>query len=271
MTTRPKLLVTLEGYAAEGGLDVAGAPATCYRPTIALARHEGPGEGEDLWHDYEAVVDLVVATGLDGIRLGVEWARIEPRRGVVDDAALLRYRRVARYARARGLMVTLAIVDAAWPSWLGLEAWLLPWVVPHVLEHVGRVVDYLGADVTGVVIFTDPDGLATRGYVEGSAPPWRRGAHVDAAFARDQIASIARTLAKDSVVGPRLVTSHATLALDVMPGEIAARLNATSASEVYLRSAVVGAGPTRAPAGLFAKREGEWRVVAKSELLDVLR
>ena len=69
---RARRYVTLEGYAVEGGLDGPYQPATCYRPTIALGRHAGPGDAEDLWSEYEEVLDLAATLGVDGVRLSVE-------------------------------------------------------------------------------------------------------------------------------------------------------------------------------------------------------
>ncbi len=77
--------MTLEGYAVEGGFDGPGEPATCYSPTIALKRQVGPGGADDLWREYETVLDFVPEMGFDGVRLTIEWARIEPRAGEVDD------------------------------------------------------------------------------------------------------------------------------------------------------------------------------------------
>ncbi|HEV2426880.1 MAG TPA: hypothetical protein VGS61_01535, partial [Acidimicrobiales bacterium] len=158
-TTR--VLATLEGYSVEGGLDVAGGPATCFAPTIALGRHPGPGDAAGLWRGYEEVVDAAAGHGVTGIALGVEWARVEPHRGAVDAAALARYAAVAERARSLGVDVTVTLVDAAWPAWLGLEAWLLPWVVPHYLEHAARVAAALPG--ARLVAFADPRGLVDRG------------------------------------------------------------------------------------------------------------
>ncbi len=168
--------MTIEGYAVEGGLDVAGGPATCYAPSIALGRHAGPGVADDLWHEYERVLDVVAQTRLDGVRLSLEWARIEPRPGLVDEGALARYRAVVLHARSLGLSVTGVIVDAVWPSWLGPEAWLLPWVAPHAIAHARRVCDYLGDALTGLLVFAQPQELVTAGFLSASAPPWRRSA-----------------------------------------------------------------------------------------------
>src|SRR5664280_2508191 len=202
---RPRRYVTLEGYAVEGGLDGPYQPSTCFRPTIALGRHVGPGDADDLWHDYEQVLDLVPAMGFDGVRLSVEWARVEPHRGQVDETALERYDEVARYAYSLGLGVTVVIVDGEWPAWLGLEAWLLPWVAPLVVEHASRVVQSIDA-ASGVVVFADPASLVN-GFLVSSAPPWRRGAGVDADMSRAQIASITAAIRDDPLVGPKIVAS----------------------------------------------------------------
>jgi len=271
MTTRPRLFVTLEGYAVEGGYDQAGGPMTCYAPTLALGRHARAGTTDDLWHDYEKVLDFVPALGFDGVRLNIEWARVEPRQGNVDEVALVRYGEVVRYARSLGLDVTIALVDAVWPSWLGQEAWLLPWVVPHVLAHARRIVAGYENDITGVVAFTNASELVTSGYLEASAPPWRRGATKDATFARAQIAGLLEALRVDDVVGPRLVQSSAVTSLDAAPEDLTAARETSNVDELYVRSLLRGSGPTAVTVGLLVKHANEWRVGAQSDLLSALR
>jgi beta-glucosidase/6-phospho-beta-glucosidase/beta-galactosidase len=258
VSERPRILATLEGYAVEGGLDVAGGPATCFSPSIALGRVAGPGDAEALWHDYEAVIDAASTLGVDGVRLGVEWARVEPRRGEVDDAALERYRAVAAHARSRGLRVSVALVDGAWPAWLGLEAWLLPWVEPRCVEHARRVVSALGDQVDGLVVFADPAGIVERGYLWGTAPPWRRGARADAASAAAQVARIAATLRDDPLVGPLVVDSARTVSLDAPASTLASLGADPSWDEVHLRALVAGVGPRAAPAGLLVRADAAW-------------
>jgi beta-glucosidase/6-phospho-beta-glucosidase/beta-galactosidase len=268
---QPRLLVTLEGYAVEGGFDRAYEPATCYSPTIALGRHRGPGDADGLWSDYEAVLDLVAQMGLAGVALTLEWARIEPRRHRVDEAALDRYARAVAHARSLGLAVTVVLVDAAWPAWLGLEAWLLPWVVPDVLEHAKRVAHHLGPDLTGIVPFANPERLVAGGYLHASGPPWRRGAREDAASADAQISAIVAGLAQDPQVGALLVKST-SLSLELSPERILEFRSANRAvDEVHVRSLLAGHGPSACARGLLVREANEWRVSAPSELLEALR
>jgi beta-glucosidase/6-phospho-beta-glucosidase/beta-galactosidase len=271
MTERARLFVTLEGYAVEGGFDRGGEPMTCYSPTIALGRHPGPGAADNLWRDYERVLDLVPGLGFDGVRLTVEWARLEPCDGIIDDAAVHRYQEVVRHARSLGLLVTIAIVDGVWPSWLGQEAWLLPWVVPHVLDHARRMVTTFADDASGFIVFAKPKELVTRGFLVGAAPPWRKSALKDASFANAQIDRIAATLANDDVVGPRLVGRSAAVSLDAAPEDLVNARQASDVDELYVRSLLRGSGPTSVSVGLLAYRDGEWRVSASEESLGALR
>jgi beta-glucosidase/6-phospho-beta-glucosidase/beta-galactosidase len=271
MTDRPRLFVTLEGYAVEGGFDQAGGPATCYSPVIALGRQRGPGAADDLWHHYESVLDFAPELGFDGVRLTVEWARIEPRADEIDTAALSRYLDVVRHARSLGLDVTVALIDAVWPAWLGQEAWLLPWAAPYVLAHARRVVEHFGDHITGVLAFAQPQELVADGYLTASAPPWRRSALVDASFAHAQIGRIMDELREDDLVGPKLVTSSAVTTLDVAPEDLAAARSSFVGSEFYVRSLVRGTGPTSVSAGLLVQHANQWRVSASDELLSALR
>ncbi len=268
--TRPRIYATLEGYAVEGGFDRRGEPATCYAPMIALGRLAGPGDGDDLWRRYESVLDLVPALGFDGVRLNLEWARLEPRDGAFDEAALDRYLEVVTYAQAIGLAVTVALVDAVWPAWLGQEAWLLPWVVPHVLAHARRVVSSLPRGVR-VVSFTQPAELVTSGYLAGTIPPWRQSALRDAGFAHAQVGAIIESLRADDLVGPHLVESNATTSLDVAADELVELRETLDVEELYVRSLVRGSGPTAAARGLLAQHGDAWQLNAPDELLDALR
>jgi hypothetical protein len=254
-------MATLEGYSVEGGLDVPGAPATCFAPTIALRRHAGHGDGAGLWRGYEEVIDVAAGLGVRGIALGVEWARVEPRRGAVDEGALARYARAAAHARSLSLDVTAVLVDAAWPAWLGLEAWLLPWVVPYYLGHAARVAAALPD--ARLVAFADARGVVERGFVEGTGPPWRRGARQDAARAHAQVERLTGLLADDPRLGARVVAR-------VQRVDAGAAAAAGDAEEVHVRTLVRGAGPTAARVGVLERSEGRWAVADRARLLGLV-
>jgi beta-glucosidase/6-phospho-beta-glucosidase/beta-galactosidase len=271
VTKRPRLFVTVEGYAVEGGFDQTGAPSTCYLPTISLGRHEGAGSSDNLWRDYEQVLNFVPELGFDGVRVTLEWARIEPQQGRINEQALDRYGEVLRHARSLGLGVTVALIDAVWPAWLGLEAWLLPWVKPHVVEHAKRVASTFAGEVNGLVAFTQPDELVARGFLNGTAPPWRRGANEEAQFASKEIDELTASLQEDPMVGPLVVSSSTSFSLHDGPEELSSLRATADVDELYVRSLLRGSGPTRTESGLLVRRSDQWHVGASPEMLNALR
>ncbi len=191
---------TLDGYAVEGGFDTDEL-TTCWSPAVALGQVAGPGAAADLWAPggYEAALTAAAGLGLDGVRITLEWARLEPRVGQPDEAALTRYLEVVAAAQAAGFTVAVALLDATWPLWAGDEAWLLPWVRAHFVAHAARVADALPAGV-GVVAATRPTWLVRAGFLTGEAPPWRRRARADAASAASSLAAtLAETRALSAV------------------------------------------------------------------------
>ena len=251
MSIIPRVLVSLSAYASEGGLDGRYQPATCFSPTIALGRHWGPGDADGLWQNYEAVLDLAGDLGLTGVCLEVSWARLEPRRGRRDQAVLARYAEVIAYAQRRGLFVSVAAIDAAWPAWLGLEAWLMPWVMPVAIGYVRWIAASLEADALSVFAARE---LLTRGFLDATAgPPWRHGAGDDAVSAARNLEIIERT-AREGSARP-LVTS---VSIDLDDVDDAGSFDV---DEVHVKSLVRGTGPLASARGLLARRCEEWIVL----------
>ena len=259
----PRLFATLDGYAVEGGYDRGDGLATCYAPSIALGRLEGPGDAAQLWRDYEVVLDHAARLGLDGVRLSVEWTRVEPRRGVVDEEALARYGDVVEHARGLGLGVTIALFDAVWPLWAGLELWLLPWVEPYAIAHGRRVAAALDA-ATGVIVATRAGDLVNAQFLDGTVPPFRVGASRDAHSARRELERVVAALREDPSIAPRLVESWREAPLT------AAALR-TGVDELHLRSLVGGFGPTAVPSGLLVREGAGWADGPDVALLQSLR
>lgn len=248
MSTTPRTLVTLSAYASEGGLDGRYQPATCFSPTIALGRHRGPGTADGLWESYETVIDLAADMSLTGICFEVSWARLEPRRDRRDAVALARYAEVFAHARRRGLFVSVAAIDAAWPAWLGQEAWLMPWVMPAAVDFVTWLASSLEADSWHV--FSARERL-TRGFVDrGSGPPWRRGADADARSAETNLDAIDAAVRS---AGVATFTRSVNIDLDDVT-----EAGGLDVDEVHVRSLVRGAGPLASARGLLARQADTW-------------
>jgi len=271
VSERPLRLATIDGYAVEGGFDHGDAPATCYSAAIQLGHIEGPKSEENLFTQLGPVISLVPEIGLDGIALTVEWARLEPRVDQVNEAAYETYAEALRHARSLGLFCSVVLVDSAWPSWLGPEAWLLPWTFERLTTHARRVRERLDGLVDNVVPFAHAEELVRGGFNDGSRPPWRRRATADGAAARDQLERLVRRCADDNVLGPLARRRIRELPVTGPASALATTLaSVRGVDDIHLRSLVRGSGPTASAAGMVAWREERWQVVLGDDVREAL-
>src|SRR3954462_14315230 len=59
------------------------------------------GRGVEHWARFESDLELVQALGVGAYRISIEWARIEPKYGEIDAAAVQGYRRRLEAMRER--------------------------------------------------------------------------------------------------------------------------------------------------------------------------
>jgi len=83
--------VATSGYQVEGGYNGDGQPHNNWAAWEGAGKAARSGLACDFWRHPEEALDRAAAIGCNAFRLSVEWARLEPRPGVSDDAALERY------------------------------------------------------------------------------------------------------------------------------------------------------------------------------------
>ena len=178
---QPLFGVSAAGYRLEGGFNGRGEPANQWAPWERTGKvAPGTPQRANLWSDPERVLDLAASAGAEIVALGVEWARIEPSPGVVDEAAVDRYASIFASAAARAITPVGVLHDVAHPGWLGEEFWLTPGSPDRFAEHVARLVLRLGASCRHWVTLRQPNLVALAGWVGGRHPPRRVGALADA-------------------------------------------------------------------------------------------
>jgi len=115
---------------------------------------------------------LLGSLGVQTLRLGVDWTRVEPQEGVFDEAALARYRVELSALRAQGIRVTLELHRYTNPAWFeqrdGFER---EENLPFYLEYVRRAAAVLGDLADGYLTFAEPNAYALGGYLGGGFPP----------------------------------------------------------------------------------------------------
>ncbi len=136
--------------------------------------------------------------GCNAFRLSVEWARLEPRPGHHDDAALEHYAEILSQCAARGLEPIVTLHHFTHPWWQGEEFWLRPGSPDVFARHVARIVPALTPHCRRWVTINEPNIVMLMGWIEGASPPGRRMAVADAYCALDNLLT-AHVLAADVV------------------------------------------------------------------------
>jgi beta-glucosidase/6-phospho-beta-glucosidase/beta-galactosidase len=192
--------VATSGYQVEGGFNGEGEPHNNWSGWEATGRVARSGLACDFWRYPEETLDRAAAIGANAFRLSVEWARLEPRPGAFDDAALERYAEILAMCATRGLEPMVTLHHFTHPWWLGEEFWLRPGSPDVFARHVARIVPALAPSCHRWITVNEPNIVMLMGWIEGACPPGRRMAVSDAFCVLDNLLT-AHVLAADAVTG----------------------------------------------------------------------
>lgn len=132
------------------------------------------GDACDWWRDVEPDLDRAVALGQNAHRLSIEWSRIEPRTGVFDDRAMMRYREILQAMRRRGLVPMVTLHHFTNPLWLeALGGWLNPHTPHYFARFAAYVVAALGDLCELWCTINEAMIYAGMGFAAGRWPPGR--------------------------------------------------------------------------------------------------
>jgi beta-glucosidase len=142
-----------------------------------LATPEQPESGMavDYWNRFEEDHELLAAMGHQAFRIGIEWARVEPRKGEFDRAAIEQYRRMLDSLRRHGIKICLTLHHWVLPHWVAEQGdWVNPATVGHFLQYVGVILDELGEFPELWITLNEPMVALLAGNLSGDFPPQRR-------------------------------------------------------------------------------------------------
>ena len=98
------------------------------------------GRACDYWNRWPEDHQLLVDLGQQALRLGVEWARLEPVEGEFDDDALAHYVEMLADLQARGLQVCLTLNHWVLPAWFADAG---GWLADRALDRWERFVRHV--------------------------------------------------------------------------------------------------------------------------------
>jgi beta-glucosidase len=137
---------------------------------------ETSGDACDFYHRFRDDVALMAGLGLNALRFGIEWARIEPEEGEFSRAALGHYRRVLVSCREHGLAPIVTFHHFTLPRWLQAKGGFLFDGFPALFErYCERAAGALGDLIAYACTINEPEGLGEGGFMLGVNPPGRKG------------------------------------------------------------------------------------------------
>jgi beta-glucosidase len=142
-----------------------------------LATPEQPvsGQAVDYWNRFEEDHELLAAMGHQAFRIGIEWARIEPRKGEFDRDAIEHYRLMLESLRRHGIRICLTLHHWVLPNWVAEQGdWTNAGTVDQFLRYVEVIVDELGELPDLWITLNEPMVALLAGNISGDFPPQRR-------------------------------------------------------------------------------------------------
>ena len=130
------------------------------------------GDAVDSCHKWKEDLELARDLSTNVIRLGISWARIQPKKNTWDVGAINHYRKVLEGAQKRGLKTVVTLWHWTNPVWLSKEkGWENKAVVEYFKEYTKMIVEEFGGLVDFWVTLNEPMVPIVNGYINGKFPP----------------------------------------------------------------------------------------------------
>ena len=146
-------------FAAEGKVKDGSSPVTA----------------DDHYNRVREDIDLMAEMGLQIYRFGIEWSRIEPRRGEYSAEAIAHYRQEIEYMIEKGIKPLLTIHHFTNPLWFEDMGAFEHKDSPDIfLSLTRKVVESFGDLVSEYITINEPNVYATNSLLWGYWPPEKK-------------------------------------------------------------------------------------------------
>jgi len=109
---------------------------------------------------WETDLDLARNLGLNCYRFGIEWARIEPEKGLFSQAMLDHYKAMIDGCRARGLAPVVTYSHFTAPRWFSAQGgWTNPESAQLFARYCDKATRALGQGIHSAITFNEPNIL----------------------------------------------------------------------------------------------------------------
>ncbi len=133
---------------------------------------EPSGAACDHWRRWRDDFELFRRLEINSYRFSLEWSRIQPEPGAIDETALEQYRAMLATLHASRIVPVVTLHHFTLPIWVSrLGGFASPKIVDLYAEYVSLVMRRLGDLIPLVVTINEPMVLTVMGYIMGLWPP----------------------------------------------------------------------------------------------------
>ncbi len=136
------------------------------------------GKACNRWHLFKEDINLEKELGLNAHRFSIEWSKIEPQKGVFDEAAMQHYIDYAREMINNGIQPIPTLWHHTWPLWLpdGFETEeAKEEFVIYALYVINAFKEAGLLDTVKIwLTLNEPIGYVMAAYIQGKYPPGKK-------------------------------------------------------------------------------------------------
>lgn len=131
------------------------------------------GNGVEHYERYKTDFHLARSIGLNGLRSGIEWSRVNPQQGIADMAALKHYSRYFREMHGAGLKPVVNLFHWSIPQWFAeLGGFKHRRNLKYWTDYVHSIVESLDfSHIDYVITINEANVYSSLGYFDGAFPP----------------------------------------------------------------------------------------------------
>ncbi len=145
------------------------------KPQLSDPANYISGTGVEHYERYAEDFDILSSLHMNAFRFGVEWARLEPREGEWDEAAVQHYRDYITALKSRGIEPVLNIWHWTMPLWFMAKGGFEKRGNLVLFERfVQKVSKDIAGDVRYILTLNEPNVYASFSYFSGDWPPQRK-------------------------------------------------------------------------------------------------
>jgi len=144
-------------------------------PEMLQSRNYISGRACDHYHRFKEDFDIAKELNHNAHRFSIEWSRIEPKEGFIDEKEIEHYRQVLIALKERNIEPFVTLYHWTLPNWLAEKGgWLNPKTPYYFDRYVKIISENLFDYVNFWITLNEPSLYASNSYLKGNWPPEKK-------------------------------------------------------------------------------------------------